>query len=178
MAWLLACAACAQPPDPGPAPAPPKPTAQPIDHEPSWPTDPVDEAALAALPAEAREHVARSTLPVLVVAKAELLPATVLVVEERWYAQSARLDGLTVSLHASRTAHKYPGHAPAKGNATVRGRDAFVLENEGIWSATWIEGGVAYAVDVECFARDDARCSQAYVLELAESVRFVGGKRP
>src|SRR5687767_10128578 len=107
LAWLLACAACAQQPDPGPAPTAPRPT--------------VDQAVLAALPAEARALVPRATMPVLVVAKPELLPATVLIVDERWYAQSTRHDGLSVSLHATRTAHKYPGHTPVKGNATVRG---------------------------------------------------------
>jgi hypothetical protein len=175
MAWLLACgAACAQQPDSSPAQGAARSTAEQIDQRVAWPAA-VDQAARSALSAEARAAVDGATMPVLLVATDEVLPVTNLVVKDRFYAQSARREGLTVSLHGTRTSHAYPGLGSARGNRSVRGHDALVTQNEGIWSAAWIEGEVAYVVEVECQARDDARClSEHYVLELAEAVRFVG----
>ncbi|MFO0663515.1 MAG: hypothetical protein U0174_06165 [Polyangiaceae bacterium] len=63
-------------------------------------------------------------------------------------------------------------------NRTFRGAPTFYTVNEGIVSATWFEYGVSYSVDVECSNRDDSRCgSDAYLQELVESLRFVGGQR-
>jgi hypothetical protein len=54
---------------------------------------------------------------------------------------------------------------------TVRGVPVFVSENEGIRTATWTEKGTAYAVDIECQAATDARCSSPkYILDLVSSL--------
>jgi hypothetical protein len=88
-----------------------------------------------------------------------------------------REDGVTVSLQANRLARRHAALPPALGRDVVRGRDAWITQNEGIWSATWTEHGVSYVLEVEC-ARpgEDARCaSDAYVRALAEELVFVGG---
>lgn len=48
--------------------------------------------------------------------------------------------------------------------------------NEGIRSASFVENGAAYTVDVECASVADARCqSDAFVVELASRLVYVGG---
>jgi hypothetical protein len=120
--------------------------------------------------------VDRSPLPALVVGETKLLAATVVTTGPHWYSATARNGGLTMTLHGTRLAHRYAHIPPASGRWSVRGRPAFVTENEGIMSAAWVEDGVAYALDVECHDRDDARCQgEGFVLGLAAKVVFVGG---
>lgn len=63
------------------------------------------------------------------------------------------------------------GALKAKPAGTVRGVPVFISENEGIRTATWTEKGTAYAVDIECQAATDTRCSSpAYILDLVSSL--------
>lgn len=184
---LLACSA----PEPAGGKTPPRakpmasvrptqapPQAQRLEQEVTWPeASAVDGATRAALTDEARAAVDRAPVPALVVARPELLARSVIMAKEHWYAVSASHDGLTVSIHASRVAHRYPHTPKAQGRGRVRGHHAFVTQNEGIWSAAWVEGGVAYALEVECGQRPDARCDdEALVLSLAGDLRYVGGR--
>ncbi len=83
-----------------------------------------------------------------------------------------------MSIHGTRLAHEYRDIPPAKGPARVRAQSAFVTQNEGIWSVSWPENGVAYDLDVECESRSDERCKgERFVMGLAEDLHFVGGKR-
>ena len=101
---------------------------------------------------------------------------------EHFRASSARRDGLTISLHATDLSHPVLtddelGRLPPATHE-VRGVPARVLSNEGIRSVAWAEGGLDYALEVEC-ARplDDARCTEdAFVLELAASLVRAGGR--
>ena len=64
------------------------------------------------------------------------------------------------------------------GNRTYRNKSAFYTVNEGIVTATWIEFGVSYSVDIECSLAEDARCGgDGYLKDVVESLRFVGGMR-
>lgn len=143
----------------------------------TWPAAAeIDRAALAALPAPARAQVASASMPVLVPRRAELLSSATLMAKPSWYAVSARGDGYVVSLHATRAAHRYASIGPAKGDRAIRGAAGFVTRNEGIWSASWIENGVAYVLDVECADPAAARCADdAFLGELAADLAFVGG---
>ena len=49
-----------------------------------------------------------------------------------------------------------PAGTPA---GTLRGVPVYVTENEGIKTATWIEKGTAYALDIECTSVRDQRCA-------------------
>lgn len=166
----------APPPPVAPKPATPAPTAaKTVQAKVAWPQQ-IHEAARAALSAEAREAVDRSPVPVLVVNRAAFLSASKVIAETNYYALSTQADGVTVSVQASRIAHKYDHIPPQQGPARVRGIPAFVTENEKIWSATWEEYGLGYSIDVECAKLPDPRCdNDRFVLELAESLVYVGG---
>jgi len=149
----------------------------------SWPrVDEVDDGVAQNLSADVRQAVARSSLPVLVPRALGLVDRTVLIVRDNFYAASIHgsddYAGLTVNVSATRVTHRYRGMPNVKGRDRVRGdRPAFVTSNEGIWSATWIENGVSYVVEVECaHPSEDARCADStFVERLADELAFVGG---
>jgi hypothetical protein len=54
-----------------------------------------------------------------------------------------------------------------------------VTRNEGIWTASFIEHGVAYDVGIECAPVDAPPCDDQRELEaLAEGLRYAGGRGP
>jgi hypothetical protein len=148
-----------------------------VDVDVVWPAESIDTVALAALSEQARGVIATSPVPAFVVAEGALLASAVVMAKSRWYAVSARADGVVVSLHASRAAHRYPHLPRAEGKQSVRGLPAFVTQNEQIWSAAWIEGGVAYSLELECVSLPDARCADdAHLMSLAARLAYVGGR--
>jgi hypothetical protein len=179
VAFAGALAAC-NPSPPADAPAPPvangatNATAKTVRPQIAWPAR-ADATALAALGGDA-SHVARSPVPVLAPARAKLEDPRV-IVDAEYYAISGKMTGATIAIQGTRLAHKYDNIKKIDGDRALRGTHGFVTVNEGIRSASWMENGASYSVDVEC--RDpvgDVRCtSDAYVLELAESLVFVGG---
>lgn len=174
----IVCAACAQDDKSDAGPAPRAPSARTTAVEVGWPSvDAIDVGLLTQLPDASRAAIARSRVPVLLVEDPDLASRAVVIAKPAFTAISAQHDDVTVSLHMHRLEHRYPAVASAEGDRTIRGQKGFVTQNEGIWSATWREHGVAYDLDVECGARPDPRCeSDAYLLSLAESLRYVGGK--
>jgi ribose 1,5-bisphosphokinase PhnN len=94
---------------------------------------------------------------------------------EHHFAVSANDGRIALSLHASRLF--YDRAVPAsQGNRALRGTRALVTENEGIWSASWMEHGVAYTLELECARHDDARCAgDRHLVALAEGLSYVGG---
>jgi hypothetical protein len=181
--FVLASTACATP---APnergdgAERPSAPTSSPttlIDHEVAWPSEAIRDDLVSQLGDEARLAVARSTVPVLMVDDAALLSAAIVMSKPRWTAISAAADGITLSLSATRSAHRYPHIGPAEGKDRVRDHAAFVTQNEQIWSASWIEGGVAYAIEVECSSLPDPRCADdAYLRKLTARLGYLGGE--
>ena len=145
--------------------------------EVTWPSSAqIDQTTLAAVPPEARAQVASAPVPVLLPSYSELTGNGILVVKEHWYSFSARHDGLTVFVSATKLAHHYPSIAPIKGRDTVRGIPGFVTRNEGIWSATWIEHGVSYTLEIECGNPAESRCAtDALLLQTAGDLAYVGG---
>ena len=143
----------------------------------AWPeAAAVDRGVRDALPVAARRAVDRSPVPALVPRRAELLASATVLAREQWYAVSARGEGFTVSIHATRMGHRYPSIQPATGDRSLRGTKAFVTRNEAIWSASWRERGASYTMDVECADPGAARCAdEAFLLELVEDLAYVGG---
>ncbi len=187
-AALVAVPSCADPSNPAASGAPPQAetAAAPAHEVPAhelvvqpvaWPPpSAVDGAARAALPVAAQAAVDGASVPVLVVSQPGALAATKIIARPLWVALSTRFDGVSVYLSATRAAHRYRHLPPATGRARVRGLSAFVTQNTGIWSAAWVEGGVAYALEVECGRRPDPRCDDdRFLLELADELRYVGG---
>jgi hypothetical protein len=145
--------------------------------EVAWPArGTLDRGALGALGARAAEAVRGSRVPVLLPARRELLAAAQVIAKERWTVASVRAEGATITVTASRAARVVPGVGAAQGNRDIRATRGFVSQNEGIWSAAWIENGVAYSVEVECASPDAAMCAdEAFVMELANGLAYVGG---
>jgi hypothetical protein len=143
----------------------------------TWPKAPPDPKVVSLLPKAVRAQVEVSAIPVLVPNDAALLAAGTLIVEPAYYAWSARSSGATLNVHATRIAFKYDSVPPVPGQKPMRGTKGFVTVNEGIYSASWIENGVSYSLDVECESAKDARCrDDKYVLELTNGLSYVGGR--
>jgi hypothetical protein len=184
---LLSAAVASCEPTAPPSETPPDPAAAqplvaevtPVINAVTWPpAASVDRSALAALPKTAAHAARASRVPVLVPSRRELLAAPVLVARDHWTTFWAKTDAITVSLTMTRLARKYPSIPPFRGAHAVRGAPAFVTANEGIWSASWIENGVSYALDVECASPEAPACaSDALVVELASELVYVGGAR-
>ncbi|HEY0135818.1 MAG TPA: hypothetical protein VGB85_17155, partial [Nannocystis sp.] len=139
---------------------------------PRWPAA-IDQATRERLPAPARAAVERSPVPVLVPADPGWLSSTQVFPGSWGYALAARDGEVTLALHASRIATIVPGVGVATGTHRVRGVDGFLSVNEGIRTASWIEHGVAYSLDLEC--RDPQACSEAALRAAVEGLVYVGG---
>lgn len=145
----------------------------------AWPaTSTIDTRALAAL-GDAKEIgplVARAPVPVLAPGASFALERPVVIVEAEYYAINAHAGGATIAIQGTRPAHRYDGIEPNAGNRPLRGGRGFVSVNENIRSASFVENGASYSVDVECDDAKDARCtSDAFVVSLVESLAYVGG---
>jgi hypothetical protein len=147
-----------------------------------WPArEAIDRAVLAKLSSAARAAVELAPVPALVPALSGLVEPAVVIAKPNFYAVSTRgmgdHAGLTVSVSSSRVSHRYEGVPAARPTDSVRGRPAWLTQNEGIWSASFEEHGVSYVVEVECDRPgDDPRCaSDATLRAIAESLAFVGG---
>lgn len=127
---------------------------------------------LASLGPDARAAALEARLPVLLPADEELLATAVVTSGPHFVAWGADGDGVHVSLHGTDYQWVIGDAPPEPPTDSVRSRRAYVTQNEGIQMASWIEDGVAWALDVECDAVErDARCaSDTYVRELAESL--------
>ncbi|MCX4246194.1 hypothetical protein [Paraliomyxa miuraensis] len=150
----------------------------------TWPeADTRSVEAYESLDARSREAVDLAPVPVLVPALAEALDERKVMQGPEWAAFWGRRETaestVTITVNASRMARVYPGVTPKPGPHTLRGKEAFVSRNEGIWSATWIEHGVAYDLGLECAPVDAPPCDdQAGVEALAEGLVYVGGRGP
>lgn len=184
LAVVFALAACNNPTAPSREEAPPAVATSSSMVRPtvSWPAaSTIDEPALVAIGSESKDArdvralVSRSPVPVLAPKSLRLATPT-LVVEGEYFALTGRVDGATVSLQGTRAAHRYEGVEPVAGNRELRGTRGFVSANEGIRTASWIENGAAYSIDVECASADDARCqSEAFLLSIVAELAYVGG---
>ncbi len=144
----------------------------------TWPkADRLDRAALAALPAPMAQNVARAPVPVMVPKNEAMLLRATVVSEPLFYAFFASNDGVNVSLQGTRGAYGRDDGTPSERPDVVRGKPAVVSETDQIWTASWVENGVAYALSVECGQAGDRRCgSKDYVVEVADALAYIGGR--
>ena len=157
-----------------PAPAP---KTNVVKQAVAWPAaDSIDTRAQATL-GDARSQVTRSPVPVLVPPSDLRRDRTpTFIVEAEWYAVTLHSGGATINVQGTRSAHAYEGIDPHPGNRELRAGRGFVTENEGIRTASFVENGVAYSVDVECEDRSDARCKDdAFVSDVVNRLAYVGG---
>ncbi len=142
-----------------------------------WPdADSANAVAVGALDEAAKREVKEAPVPVMMPDDPELLASAVVTRGAHWAAASMAANGHHVSVQMSGQAKVYAHIKPTKGPYQLRGHDAFVTHNEGIWVASWIEHGVAYNVELECADLKDAACQdREAVIALAEGLTFVGG---
>jgi hypothetical protein len=134
-----------------------------------------EQALLDGAPAELRARIDESVVPVLLPRGVNLDRAT-LVTERTYTALSVPAAGYTVSLHSVTIFHDHPGVAAAGAARPMRGTTGHVTVNESIRTASWIEGGVAHALDLECADPADPRCADdTLLLSLVEGLSVVGG---
>ena len=88
---------------------------------------------------------------------------------------AAHAPGRTLTLHGSRLATLLPDVGRHEGTERLRGVPAFVTDNDGIKSATWIEHGAAYALDLECASARAPGCDLAALRAEVEALVYVGG---
>lgn len=147
-----------------------------VERIPQWPDHAaIDSATHARLPAAARDQLGRSPVPVLVPGEGALLGEAAIFSQSTGYALSARHGGRTVAIQASKLATLLPhiGHIP--GTAEIRGTLGWLGNNDGIRTASWIEHGVAYSLDLECYSPDGPECSEAALRTAVEGLVYVGG---
>jgi hypothetical protein len=174
--FALGCNGTAASSDAPPPVATSAATANMVTPAVTWPAaSAIDARALERL-GDARSRVARSPVPVLAPPSDVVLEGPTVVVEGEFYAISGRVAGAAINVQGTRVAHQYEGIDPHPGNRALRAGKGFVTENEGIRSASFIENGAAYSVDVECASADDARCkNDGFVVSLVNRLVYVGG---
>jgi len=102
-------------------------------------------------------------------ARAESLQGDGVLIDQTHYSVTQSEDQMTLSLTGSLVDREESGPdlPPATPTGTLRGVPVFITENEGIKTATWIEKGTAFALDIECDAATDSRCvSSEYLMTL------------
>jgi hypothetical protein len=137
----------------------------------AWPdAAEIDAEVRASLPASARAQADAAPVPLL----APLDPALALAAHvsrgSTWASLATRSDAFTITLHASGEARLVPGVRAVRLPHRVRGLPALVTFNEGAWSASWIERGVAYDLSIECARPDAPDCTADSVIALANSL--------
>lgn len=173
--WLVSLASLGCNPSPSPPDQAKITVAQTVQPSVAWPPpSSVDARALEAT--GAAERVARSPVPILAPASVRL-ESPVLVVEGEFYSLTGRLGGAKITIQGTRAAKKYDHIPPAEGDRDLGRARGFVSVNEGIRTASWVEGGVAYSLDVECEGERDERCaSDGFVTSLVARLAYVGGR--
>jgi hypothetical protein len=154
---------------------------------PRWPAATrIDHEVLGRAPAALRAAVERSPVPVLVPADPSWLARASLYVPDEPQAYGYAFAGTLVdpkgerhlSVMASRFAtllpHLLPRTSQVRGSA-VRSGEGFFSVNEGVRTASWIEHGVAYTLDLECFDPEAANCDDATLRQLVAALVYVGG---
>lgn len=143
---------------------------------PVWPAAAtIDAAVRERLPRATREAIGRSPVPVLAPADPSWTAAAELFTQPSGYALSARVGEVSLAVQASRVATLLPhvGHVP--GNTRLRGELGWVTSNDGVRTASWIEHGTAYSLDLECFDADGPACGEEAVRAAVEALVYVGG---
>ena len=84
-------------------------------------------------------------------------------VAETHYSVTQRDEQVTLSLTGGLVSREESSIVATPGTPAdmLRGVPVYVTENDGIKTATWIENGTAYALDIECASEKDERCTSS-----------------
>lgn len=144
-----------------------------------WPqTTELAQEVRARAPAAVLAAVDRSPVPVLVPGDPSWLARAHMFVPEGpqafGYAFAGTLAERHLSIHASRIATLVPHIGQVRGDPVRSGVGSFSV-NEGVRTASWIEHGIAYSVDLECFDPEAPTCDDRTLRELVAGLVYVGG---
>jgi hypothetical protein len=147
-----------------------------VRREIAWPDETTRvDTVRAELDASMADDIDRSDVPVLVPPR--VATGGRVMIGDGWYAFAGQGDAYTVSVQGSARARVYPHIRAAQPDWIVRDQGAYLTRNEGIWSVSFIENGAAYAIEIECDEPFAGPCmDESFVVELAESLVYVGGK--
>lgn len=147
----------------------------PVDRTIVWPQEIPDEGRRTVVDPRSLAVIDRSPVPVL-------LPDDVwldnihVAVGPHWTALSFAQEGLTLNLQSSARARVYAGIRGAEPSHRVRDLPGHITRNEGIWSASWIENGVAHSLELECDELRRPECAdERALLSIADQLVFAGG---
>ena len=145
---------------------------------PDWPGESrVDWPAFQMLPAASQLEVEQSPVPALVPPTSDLLEAGIVSTGTHYFAFSGSTPDINFAVHATRASHQHDHVEATDGTREMRGTLGRVTQNEGTWTAAWIEHGCAYTADLECAAAEDPRClDDTFLLERVEGLVFIGGE--
>lgn len=145
--------------------------------QPAPPPPALDQKTRDAMPARARQQIDAAPVRVLVPIDPQVLQRAEVTTGNGFYSISARTDDVTVVVQGSPitpTTSRLDVVPPA--GRSVGNRRVYTTVNEGIRTASWVENGVAYAIDVECSKAGDARCaSDEWMIGLIAKLAYVGG---
>jgi hypothetical protein len=142
----------------------------------AWPAaERIDHVARARYDAGLQARIDDAPIPVL--APPEAGARAVLTSGPSWYALTVHGDGYLLHTHGSGEARVHPHVRTFEPTHPMRDGAGFVTRNEEIWSASWIEHGVAYSFEIECDRRAVTWCDdeRAFMTRL-ESLVYVGGR--
>lgn len=147
-----------------------------IERSVTWPEDAPEDLGLDA---EVLRAAAESTVPVLAPRGPWTESLTVIPLGDAGFSLRARHLRSKLVLQGSRIARLHEGLGASPGDRRIRGVDGRLGVNEGIRSASWIEGGVAYTADLECGDRRAPECaSDEGFLALLDTLTHIGGQGP
>ncbi|MFO0633451.1 MAG: hypothetical protein U0168_11430 [Nannocystaceae bacterium] len=141
----------------------------------AWPqASTLDADARAQLLASVGDRLDASPIPVLAPPQSG---RSTLSLGASWYALTVHGEGYLLHTHGSGEARLHPHVRVYEPTHPMRGGAGYLTRNEEVWSASWIEHGVAYGFEIECDRRvvpwcDDEREVQARL----ESLVYVGGR--
>lgn len=132
-----------------------------------------DHVARARYSADVQATLARAPIPVL--APADPSTEVTATVGPHWYALTVHGDGYLLHTHGSGEARVHPHVRTTDPTHPMRTAGGFLTRNEEIWSASWIEHGIAYSFEIECDRREVAWCdNEREVLRRVEALVYIG----
>lgn len=143
-----------------------------------WPDEAeLDRSTFALLPAELQDRISVAPGPVLAPSDPRWLDEPAFFVGETWATLVTKHADVTLDLSLSTQATLVPGLRPEMPPGMIRGVPGTLTQNEGIWSVSWIEYGVAYALEIGCATPGRGICADDRgIIALAESLVLVGGE--
>lgn len=150
---------------------------EPIARVIEWPrVENVDHDIRSAFTNQELAVVDGAPVPALAPANSAWLDEVTVTSGEHFFALSAKLRGQTLYIQGSDQARVYPSIRGGTPTEPLRSTLGYVSQNEGIWTADFLENGAAYTVELECADVEMVECqSDVAIRDIADALVLVGG---